>query len=56
VFVADVADYKASARAIGAAYREHFGRWFAAMSLLEISAFYDEGALIEVEAEVVIPD
>ena len=24
--------------------------------LLEISAFYDEGALIEVEAEVVIPD
>ena len=55
VFVADIADYKANAKAIGAAYRTHFGRWFPAMSLVQIAGFYDEGALIEVEAEVVIP-
>jgi len=56
VFVADVDDYKMHGKQIGAAYREHFGRWFPAMSLLQIAGFYDDGALIEVEAEVVIPD
>ena len=56
VFVADAQDYKANGKAIGASYREHFGRWFPAMSLLQISGFYDEGALLEVEADVVIPD
>ena len=56
VFVADVEDYKKNGKAIGAAYRKHFGRWFPAMSLVQIAGFYDVGALIEVEAEVVIPD
>ena len=56
VFVMDVEDYKANGKAIGASYREHFGRWFPAMSLLQIAGLYDEGALIEVEAEVIIPD
>jgi len=56
VFVMDVEDYKVNGKAIGASYREHFGRWFPAMSLLQIAGLYDEGALIEVEAEVVIPD
>ena len=45
--VADVADYKAHGKQIGAAYREHFGRWSPAMSLLQIAGFYDDGALIE---------
>lgn len=56
IFVSDVNAYKDHGKAIGAAYREHLGRWFPAMSLLGISQFYDEGAMIEVEAEVVIPD
>ncbi len=56
IFVTDVAAYKALGREIGKAYREHFGMWFPAMSLFEISCLYDEGALIEVESEAVIPD
>lgn len=55
VFVADVEEYKAKAAAIGRAYREHFGRWYPAMTLVQISRFYDADALIEVEAEAVLP-
>lgn len=56
IFVTDVAAYKALGREIGKAYRKHFGTWFPAMSLFEIRCLYDEGALIEVESEAVIPD
>ena len=56
IFVTDVAAYKALGREIGRAYREHFGTWFPAMSLFEIASLYDEGALIEVESEAIIPD
>ena len=56
IFVTDVAAYKALGREIGKAYREHFGTWFPAMSLFEIASLYDEGALIEVESEAIIPD
>ncbi len=55
IFVKDVADYKANGKAIGASYREQFGRWFPAMTLVQISEFYDDNALLEVEAEAVIP-
>ena len=55
IFVTDVAAYKALGPEIGKAYRKHFGTWFPAMSLFEISCLYDEGALIEVESEAVIP-
>lgn len=56
IYVADVADYKKHGKAIGAIYREHFGRWFPAMTLIQIAAFYDDHALVEVETEAVIPD
>ena len=55
IFVTDVAAYKALGKEIGKAYRKHFGTWFPAMSLFEISCLYDEGALIEVESEAVVP-
>lgn len=56
VFVTDIAAYQAAGKEIGAIYREHFGRWFPAMTLVQVSRLYDEGAMIEVEAEAVIPD
>ena len=56
IFVVDINDYKARAKDIGRAYREHFGRWFPAMTLVQIVKLYDDGALIEVESEAVIPD
>ena len=56
IFVLDIDDYKACAKDIGRAYRTHFGRWFPAMTLVQIVKLYDDGALIEVESEAIIPD
>ena len=55
IFVTDVEAYQAAAKTIGGAYREHFGRWYPAMTLVQVSRLYDEGAMIEVEADAVVP-
>jgi enamine deaminase RidA (YjgF/YER057c/UK114 family) len=56
IYVTDVDLYRAHLKAIGAAYRAHFGRWFPAMTLVGVARLFDPGALIEVEAEAVVPD
>ena len=56
IFVIDVADYAKNSREIGMLYRQQFGKWFPAMTLVQVSRLFDEGALIEVESEAVIPD
>jgi enamine deaminase RidA (YjgF/YER057c/UK114 family) len=56
IFVTDVEAYRARSKAIGRTYREHFGRWFPAMTLVQVVRLYDPGALIEVESEAVVPD
>jgi enamine deaminase RidA (YjgF/YER057c/UK114 family) len=55
IFVTDIAAYQAAGKAIGRAYRSYFGRWYPAMTLVQVSRLYDDGALIEVEGEAVIP-
>jgi enamine deaminase RidA (YjgF/YER057c/UK114 family) len=49
-YVTDVQAYKASLPAIGAAYREVFGRHFPATTLVEVSSLFDPDALVEIEA------
>jgi enamine deaminase RidA (YjgF/YER057c/UK114 family) len=56
IYVTDVDAYRARLQPIGAAYRAHFGRWFPAMTLVGVARLFDPGALIEVEAEAVVPD
>jgi enamine deaminase RidA (YjgF/YER057c/UK114 family) len=55
IFVADVEDYRDRAKAIGQHYRKHFGKWYPAMTLVQVARLYDPGALLEVEAEAVVP-
>jgi enamine deaminase RidA (YjgF/YER057c/UK114 family) len=55
-YVADAAAYAAQAKELGAAYRAAFGRWFPAMALVQVARLYDAHALIEVEADAVLPD
>lgn len=55
VYVASADAYAAGAKAIGAAWRAAFGRWFPAMTLVEVARLYDAGALIEVEADAELP-
>ncbi len=56
IYVLDAKAYAANAREIGARYREHFGRWFPAMTLVQVAGLYEEGALIEIETDAVVPD
>jgi enamine deaminase RidA (YjgF/YER057c/UK114 family) len=55
IFTTDLAAYRSELQAIGAAYRRHFGRHYPAMALLEVSALFAPGALIEIQAIAVIP-
>ena len=48
-YVVDVADYLAKRKELGPVYREHFGRHFPAMTLVEVKGLYNDGALIEID-------
>ncbi len=56
IYVLDVDAYKRQARAIGAVYREYFGRHFPAMTLVGVRDLWDapDGCLIEVEGVAVL--
>ena len=56
IYVTHVDAYKRLGKEVGRAYREHFGTWFPAMTLLGVTRLYDEDALIEIETDAVIPD
>jgi enamine deaminase RidA (YjgF/YER057c/UK114 family) len=55
VFVTDVAEYKASLRALGEVWRRHFGRHYPALALLGVTALFDDAARVELVATAVIP-
>jgi enamine deaminase RidA (YjgF/YER057c/UK114 family) len=55
-YVVDRREYLASARALGAAYREIIGRHFPAMSAVEVRALMEDRARLEIEATAVVPD
>lgn len=54
IYVTDVAEYRASLRELGTLYRRHFGRHYPAMSLLGVSALFDEAAKLELVATAVV--
>jgi enamine deaminase RidA (YjgF/YER057c/UK114 family) len=56
IFTTDVAAWRAASKPIGEAWRACFGRWYPAMTLVEVRRLYDPGAVVEVEAEAVVPD
>lgn len=51
IYVLDKNDYRAKAKAIGAVYREYFGKHYPAMTLAEVKSLYDaeDSCLIEIE-------
>lgn len=55
IYVTHVDAYKRLGKEIGRAYREHFGTWFPAMTLVGVTRLYDEDALVEIETDAVIP-
>ena len=56
IYVTDKRQYLASIREVGAAYRQHLGKHFPAMALLQVAALLEDGALVEIEGLAVLPD
>ena len=48
IFVTDIAAYREAGKAIGSAYRRHFGSHYPAMALLEVRRLFDPAAKIEI--------
>ena len=54
-YVTDKAEYLASLKAIGAAYKATIGRHFPAMALVQVVALVEDRAKVEIEATAVVP-
>lgn len=55
-YVTSVAEYRDSLAEIGAAWREHMGRNFPAMAVVEVAALVEPAARIEIETLAVVPE
>lgn len=55
VYVVDKQAYLDALRPCGVAWREAFGRHYPAMTLVQVAALLEPGALVEVEATAVFP-
>ena len=55
-YVGDRNEYLASAKALGAAYREVIGRHYPVMTAIQVAGFVEDGAKLEIEATAVLPD
>lgn len=49
IYVTDKGAYLAATKEIGAAWREIIGPWYPAMSLVQVAALLEDGALVEIE-------
>jgi enamine deaminase RidA (YjgF/YER057c/UK114 family) len=54
IYVTDLAAYRGAQRAIGAAWRERFGRHFPVMALVGVAGLVEEKALVEIETTAVL--
>ena len=56
IFVKDRDDYRANLRALGRAHQAFFSSYYPATALLEISRFFQDEALIEIEGLAVLSE
>jgi enamine deaminase RidA (YjgF/YER057c/UK114 family) len=54
LFVTDKAAYLAGMKAAGRAYQKHMGKHFPAMTLVEVTSLYEDGAMVEIEGMAVL--
>jgi len=54
IFVTDKAAYQANLKPIGEVYRSVFGRYYPAMTLVEVKSLFDDAAMVEIEGMAVI--
>ncbi len=56
IFCTDKSAYKAHLRDIGPVYREYFGKYFPAMTFVEVKSLFDDAIMLEIEGIAVIED
>jgi enamine deaminase RidA (YjgF/YER057c/UK114 family) len=54
-YVTDLQAYRAAGRDIGAAYKQHIGKHFPSITLVQVVGLVDEQALVEIECIAVVP-
>jgi 3-hydroxybutyrate dehydrogenase len=54
IYVTDMAQYRASLKPLGEAYRRRMGTHFPAMALVEVKSLVDQQAVVEIEATAVL--
>ncbi len=54
-YVLDIEEYRSAPRTLGAVYRETFGRWYPAMTLVQVTALVEPEARVEIEATAILP-
>lgn len=55
-FLADVKEYNASLKELGAAYREVIGKHYPVMTAVQVGGFVETGAKLEIEVTAVLPE
>lgn len=56
IFTTNAAEYRTALKELGEAYRRHFGRYFPAMILIEVTGLFDPGLKVELLGVAVVPD
>lgn len=54
IFITDKSAYISNLKGVGEAYKSYFGRYYPAMTLVEIKSLFDDQALVEIEGTAVI--
>ncbi|HEX5692934.1 MAG TPA: RidA family protein [Roseiflexaceae bacterium] len=56
VFVSDRDSYRAQLKSLGKIFRAFFGEYYPAMALFEVSKFFQDDALVEIEGFAVLQE
>jgi enamine deaminase RidA (YjgF/YER057c/UK114 family) len=56
IYVTDKVAYRANLGPLGETYRSYFGRYYPAITLVEVKSLFDDEALVEIEAIAVIAE
>ena len=54
IFVTSITRYQANAKTIGEVYRSFFGKYYPAMTLVEVKGLWDAEAMVEIDAIAVL--
>ncbi|MDT5023777.1 MAG: hypothetical protein QOD93_2440 [Acetobacteraceae bacterium] len=55
-YVVDIEEYRQCLPALGSVYRDSLGRWYPAMTLVQVAALAERDARVEIEATAIIEE